>query len=111
MNVRKIIGIVLVIVGALFLYGSNYINTQVAEGRMQISSAQKKVDTTGTLFSLHPATKQVGKQFTNYAQNKIDEGSQEANQYAQYANWCMIGGIALIVIGIGVFFTGRKKAQ
>jgi len=110
MNAKKFIGIILVIIGAVSLYGFYYINTKVAEGREQISEAQGKVNTTGTLFSLHPATKTVGKQLTNYAQGKIDEGTRLANEYAQYANYLMIGGIILMIVGVGVFAIGRKKS-
>ena len=109
MNVKRIAGIILVIAGAGFLYLSHYINAQVAEGRTEISGAQQKVDVTGKLFSINPATKEAGKPLTGYAQKRIDEGTQQADQYAAYAKWLMIGGAALIVIGVGAFFIGRKK--
>jgi hypothetical protein len=109
MNAKKIAGIILVIAGAGFLYLSHNINMQVAEGRTEISGAQQKVDIAGKLFSINPATKEAGKPFTGSAQKQIDEGSQQADQYGSYAKWLMIGGVALIVIGVGAFFIGRKK--
>lgn len=111
MSVKRIAAIVLIIAGMVFLYMSHYINTQVAGGRAEISGAQKKIDTTKTLFSINPATKEVGNQISDYGQNKIDEGTQKADRYAAYAKWLMIGGAILIVIGAGVFFVGRKKTD
>lgn len=111
MSFRKLLGIILVIAGAICLYFSHYINDQVAEGMSKISSAQKATDTTGALFSVIPGANEVGKQVTGSAQNKINAGTEEAEQYAQYANWSMIGGIALIVIGVGIFFIGKRKTQ
>jgi ABC-type multidrug transport system fused ATPase/permease subunit len=110
-NVRvgRILGIVLVIAGALFLYFSHYINTQVAEGRSEISSGQTQVDTITNLFSVNPVSKEVGKQFTGSAQSRINEGTIEANQYAEYANWFMIGGIITIVAGAVVFLLMKKR--
>jgi len=111
MKVKKMAAIILILAGIGFLYMSYYINTQVAEGRTEISGAQKNVDTTGTLFSINPASKEVGKHLTGYAQNKIDEGTQKADQYATYAKWLILSGFALIVIGVGVFFIARRKAN
>jgi hypothetical protein len=111
MSFRRISGIILVIIGVGCIYLSHYINTQVAEGRAQISSAQKTTDTTGSLFSVIPGGKEVGKQMTGSVQNKIDEGTAEANQYAQYANWSLIGGVALIVLGIGAVVIGKRKTE
>ncbi|MBI5273324.1 MAG: hypothetical protein HY861_05010 [Chlamydiia bacterium] len=109
MRVRKIIGVVLVVVGAALFYLSHYINTQVAEGREKISNAQSTIDTTNSLFSLDPTAKKIGKQITGSAQKKIDAGKQEAAQYAAYAHWCMIGGIVFVILGVGVFVFGSMR--
>jgi len=105
----KILGIVLVIAGAVLLYFSHYINTQVAEGRSEISTGQSQVDTATKLFSVNPVSKEVGNQFTGSAQSRINAGIVEANQYAEYANWFMIGGIITIVAGVGVFLFMKKR--
>lgn len=109
MKVGKILGVILVIAGVVLLYFSHYINTQVAEGRSEISTGQSQVDTTTNLFSVTPVSKEVGKQFTGSAQSRIDAGTIEAARYAEYANWLMIGGIISIVAGVGVFFFMKKR--
>jgi hypothetical protein len=109
MSLGRIVAIIVVIAGAGFLYLSHYINQQVAEGRSQISTAQQGVDTTKTLFSIVPGTREISKPLTGGVEKKIEAGTREADQYAEYAKWSMIGGIALIVIGAGGFFVARKK--
>ena len=109
MNSKRVTGIVIAIIGVAMLFFSNYIKGQVAEGREKISSAQSSVDKGNSLFNLNPITKEVGKGLTGSAQRKIDEGSAEADQYAQYAQWLLIGGIVLIVVGIGAVIFSRKK--
>jgi hypothetical protein len=109
MRIRRILGIILVIAGAVLLYFSHYIDTQVAEGRSKISSGQRQVDTATDLFSVSPVSKEVGKQLTGSAQGKINAGILEANQYAEYATWFMVGGIISMVAGIGVFFSMKRK--
>jgi len=108
---KRILGFVLVIGGILMIIFSHYIKGRVAEGREEIQSAQKKVDITESIFSLHPATKGIGEGVSGAAQGKIEEGEQEASHYAELADWFQIGGIVLIVVGVGVIFLSRKKRK
>lgn len=110
-NIR-IFGFLILISGIALMLISNYINTRVVEGRGQVESAQKQVDQSSSLFSLHPATKEIGKGFTGSAQEKINAGQQEVGYYANLANWLWILGIILIVIGaviVLITFIRRKK--
>jgi hypothetical protein len=109
-NWKRVFAIVVFIVGVAMVGGAYYINTQVAEGKLQVSSAEKKVDQGKTLFSLNPVSKEIGDQITKSADRKIDKAKEEISYYAGLAQNLQIGGIVLIVIGIGFFiFAGRSK--
>lgn len=99
MNFRRILGIILFIIGIAMLGTSYYIQGRVQEGKGEVSSAQKKVDKADALFSLSPYTKDVGKGITDSAQKKIDEGQQQIVHYTEMAKGLKIGGIVLLVIG------------
>lgn len=110
MNLKRIIAILVLISGIALLLTSNHIKNRVASGRQEISSAQQQVDQTNQLFSLTPPVAQeFGKGFTQSAQGQINQGTLEADQYAQRAHWLQIGGIALIILGVGIFFIPRRK--
>jgi hypothetical protein len=107
---NKVLGIVILIIGLVMLGASFYIKNQVLQGRMQISSAQSKVDTGKSLFNMSPTTQPAGNMMFSGAQSQIDAGSAQADYYAQMANWLQIGGIVLIIVGAGIIFlSGRKK--
>ena len=110
MKGNKVLGIVILIIGLVMLGASFYIKNQVLQGRMEISSAQSKVDTGKSLFGTTPATKPAGNILFSGAQNQIDAGTATADYYAQMANWLQIGGIILIIVGAGIIFlSGRKR--
>lgn len=109
MGTKRILGIALIVIGAIMLFFSDYIAEQVAEGKLKIQSAQSQVDTADTLFKQSEFTKPVGKIFTGSAQKKINEGQAQVDYYEGLSNNLKIGGIVLIVIGVGVLFIGRKK--
>lgn len=109
MNTKKIIGIALIVVGAVMLFFSNYIAEQVASGKMQIQDAQSKVDTADTLFSQSKYTKPVGNMFTGSAQKKIDAGQADVDKYESMSSNLKIGGIILIIIGAAVLFIPMKR--
>ncbi len=109
MKGQKILGIALIVIGAGLLLFSDYIATQVAEGKLKIERAQSQVDTTESLFSVSKYTKPVGKTFTGSAQKRIDAGQSQVDYYEGLSNNLKIGGIVLIVIGAALLFIGRKK--
>lgn len=109
MGTKRILGIALIVIGAIMLFFSDYIAEQVAEGKLKISRAQSQVNTVDTLFNKSEATKPFGKVFTGAAQSKINEGQSQVDYYEGLSNNLKIGGIVLIVIGAGVLFIGRKK--
>jgi len=92
----------------MFFFSMNIMD-QVGEGRARISSGQQQVDQTRGLFNFTPVTKEVGRGMTSSSQRRIDAGTSEADSYQQMANQLKIGGIVLIIVGVGIFFWGRKK--
>ncbi|MBN2479126.1 MAG: hypothetical protein JXA94_02745 [Parachlamydiales bacterium] len=106
---KRILGIVIIIIGAALIISSFIIKSQVSEGRKEIAEAQKQVNRGSSLFSHNPITKEIGKGLTGAAQNKIDAGTQKANFYNTLAVWFQIGGAVFIVLGAGIIFIGRKK--
>ncbi len=110
MNLKKIIAIVVLIGGISLILISNYIKNRVATGRQEISGAQQQVNQRNQLFTVAPPAAQViGRGFNNSAQSRINQGTQEADMYAQRAHWLQIGGIVLIILGIGIFIFPIRK--
>lgn len=112
MNSKRIIGILICIGGVVLIFVSSYIQKQVESGELEISSAESKVGQGRTLFGLNPYSKEIGNQvFFNSADKKIEAGKEKAAHYASLANQLWIGGIAAIVVGLGIVFIpfGRKK--
>lgn len=111
MNTKRKIGLVILIIGIIFIGFSVFINKRVEEGRGQIASAQKKTDQASDLFSLNPVTKELGKGVTGSIQEKIDEGKQQADAYAKLATWLTVGGIIFLIVGGGSIVFGGKKRR
>jgi ABC-type multidrug transport system permease subunit len=112
--IKKILGIILLLIGLAMFFMSNYIAEQVLEGRQKIAKAQGNVDTGKKLFSLSPYTKGAGNLATSPVQKKIDAGKQEVSAYDQLAGRLYIGGIVVSIVGMGVIvwgFRGNKKKR
>lgn len=110
MNFKKILGISLFVGGIVLVIISHYIAGRVAEGRQEIGSAQKKVDSAKELFSFAPPAKPLGEGLTGSAQKKIDAGSKEADEYERLSMQLRVGGYILAAAGIIVFaFSLRRK--
>lgn len=108
---RRIIGIIILVIGIGLIGLSMYIQGRVEEGKGQISEAQRQVDTGTSLFNVHPITEEVGKELSRPAQKKINRARFEADQYAQMAHWLKIGGIVLIVIGVIAIIIPKKRSS
>jgi hypothetical protein len=109
MNIKKYLGIALLIIGLGCISFSVYIKEQVEQGRNEISEGQKTVDQTKSLFSLSPYTKPIGEGLANAGQSKIDAGTMQADQYEQIALYLKISGIALVILSGVSFFCFTKK--
>ncbi len=106
---RKNLGIVLILVGAIMLFSSNYIAGQVTEGKQELESGKRSVKTIDSVFSMSKYTDPVGKQITKSAQKKIDAGQSEIDKYEFISNALKIGGIVLMGIGVVMAFFPKKR--
>ncbi|MBS3904478.1 MAG: hypothetical protein KGZ39_04050 [Simkania sp.] len=111
MNFKKILGVVILIIGIGSICFSLYIKGRINEGKTQVSRAQKELDQGNSLFSLNPVSKEIGKEISGSVQKKINEGSEKIKEYEALAHWLLIGGIALIILGGGSLFIGRKTSR
>jgi hypothetical protein len=109
MTKKRILGIIIAIIGISLLGTSFYIKNEVKKGRGQISSAQKKEDAGKKLFSTNPFTKELGKGLTSGIQKKINEGTVKADTYALIANILLVSGIVLIVAGGVIVVLPQKR--
>jgi hypothetical protein len=103
MNLKQLIGVFIILIGCGLFGVSSYITAQVDEGKVEVSSAQRKVDQGKQLFSLSPYTKPVGKGLTDAAQNKINIGKEDIARYEAMAAAFQIGG--WIAVGVGAVVT------
>ncbi len=108
---RRIISILVILIGVAMIFGTMYIREQIEEGKQKIAHAQEKVDQGNGLFGLTPFTRPIGKEATSSIQKKIEEGQGQIEKYEQIADNLQIGGIVLIVLGTFFLFTGRKKKK
>jgi hypothetical protein len=114
MKYLRILGILILLAGVASILFSNYITSQVSEGKAQIASGEKKVNQGKQLFSLNPVSKEVGKGLTQSADKKIEEGKQKVSYYENLAQQLQMGGIIGCVVGAGIFiasFLGSNKKR
>lgn len=108
MSYRTVFGVVLMIVGVASIVTSLVIKSRINEGKIQISSAQERVDTGNSSFSRIPVPKEIGRGITRSAQNEINAGNQTIYHYILVANFLLYGGIALFILGTLVIFVPRS---
>ncbi len=108
MRRKNILGIGLIVLGAVLWLGADYIADQVAEGKMRIASGQRTVDSVNTLFNQSEYTKPFSGAVTGSSQRKIDHGRMQIAHYESLADKLRIGGILLIVAGVGVLIFYKK---
>ncbi len=111
MRCRKIFATLLLIAGVVCMGFSLYITQQVDAGQSKIESAEKSVKQGNQLFSLSPATKDLGQGITRSAQKKINSGKELVSHYAQMASNLKVAAIVLIVAGVGLFLFPRGKKR
>jgi hypothetical protein len=114
MKTLRIVGILILIAGIAAILFSNYITAQVRTGKLKISEGEKKVSQGKQLFSMSPATQEVGGMLSKSADQKIAEGKQQVGYYEQLASNLQVGGIIGCIIGAGLVlysFVGGKKRR
>lgn len=111
MNVKRIFGIVIVIIGVVMLFVSNHIKEEVAAGTLKVKSAEKTVDQANSLFSLSPTAKELTKGSMQGAQKKIAAGKEQIAYYTKLANELQLGGFALVAAGILIIVLGKNTPK
>jgi hypothetical protein len=114
MKFLRIIGILVFIAGIASILISNYIDTQVKEGKLKVAQGEQSVDQANQIFSFNSTTQQVGQAITGSSSKKIAAGKQQITDYEQTAHQLMTAGIAGCVIGAGLFigsFFGKSRKR
>lgn len=97
----------LIVSGSMFGF-SYYIQNQIDQGWSQIDAAEKKLNQAEGIFSLSPATKQLGSGIKSAGKKKIASAEEEIAYYQKIADLLKVGGYVFAALGIGCFFIRRK---
>ncbi len=108
MKAKRKWGMVMLIIGIIFVACSFYIKEQVTAGEKQIAGVEQKTDMADKLFSVAPGGDEVGGSLTSPIKDKVSEGKDQIEFYTSVSSWLKIGGIIFIVFGVAVLFFGKK---
>ena len=97
MNTKRIVGLVILIVGIIAIIYGGY-------QKRRITEAQGNVQKGTSLFSGNSASEQIGQSVGGAIENKI-------TSYNAPVMMLMIGGIILAIIGGGMFLCCGKKRK
>lgn len=111
MKITKGLAITAIVVGFVLVGLSYYIQSEVNQGRLQVESAERSLKRGQSLFSLTPATNQIGQEVQRSADRKIGEANSEINYYAAMAELMLLIGYALIILGVAVFVIIRFRRK
>ena len=107
MNVKRTIGILLLIVGVFTIFYANYLKAEVArEG----SKAYEKINRGGQLFQGNSMSEAFGGMMTGSMKKKA---ASEIERYNNMVQNLLIGGIIVAVIGgaMAIFCTKKSKKK
>ncbi len=91
MKTRKILSIILIILGVIVFLFAMYAKSRVME-------VKKSVHSSSGFLSDNPVNKEIGKAL-----------EKKLGSYDMPILWGMIGGVVLVVIGVGTFVSGKRK--
>ena len=111
MNSRRIVGIVALICGIIFIGLSIYIKGQVEEGKVKLSHAESQIDQGKHLLPLNPVTKKIGKEVTKEAETRVEAGKEKIARFEAIAKSLLFGGIVLIAVGGVLFFFPKERTK
>lgn len=109
MKLTKGISIGAVVVGLVFLGFSYYIQKEVSSGRAQVEGAERSLKRGRSLFSLTPATDQIGQEIQRSADRKLGEAREEISYYTSLAQLLLIAGYLLIIAGVIMFIVVMRR--
>lgn len=105
---KRITGIVILVVGVVAFGLSMYIDKQTGEGRTRIEKGEKQVRQLERVTSVTPPTAVVGRVATSSAKQKIAKGRQDVAWYDSVSGWLKVGGGVFIVAGLIALIFSRK---
>ncbi len=109
MKIKKIIAIIIFLLGIGMLFVSYDIKKKVAEGTLKVRKAEKTVNQANSLFSLSPTAKQLTQESLQGAQKKIEAGKADIAYYSKLADQLQLSGLVLMGAGILIFVLGREE--
>jgi uncharacterized membrane protein len=121
MKVSRIIGLILVVLGAVCLLFARHITEEIMIGEGKIERGQHMVDTmdqfsapTQYAASQSAYTKPLGKFFSDSTadgKRQLQAGRETVAYYKKVVNNLHISGIILVALGLIVGFFPRKKSS
>lgn len=108
----KIIGILLIVLGISSFIGSNYIRSQVDQGKRKVKKAQSAVNATNSATSGNATLYFFSRTATGPIQNQINEGKKDIAYFQSVAKnldiagWVMVGTGAFLTVW--AFYRGRR---
>ncbi len=108
MNIKRVIGLIIVILGIGLIFLSFYINQRVTS---ELGSVKEKTD----FLENNPLTDAGGstaKTVTGTASHQINRAAErKAAPYTVQAAWCLKSGIGLVAVGAIVVIFGRSRRR
>ena len=105
MNIRRLIGILLLAAGIAILFYANFQKGRIAEAS---KSANEKINKGQSLFQENPVSEAVGSMVGKSMHEKV---STEVEKYRAMVMWLTIAGIIVGVIGLGMTIFSKNKRK
>lgn len=105
MRQRKIIGVIFCIIGIVLILAGRYVQSEIAQGRGQIHQAeQASTAAKGILSSQNSHVQKYGNKALGYVEDRVDEGTLQANFYEKVSYALFALGVIAIIVGIYLIF-------
>jgi hypothetical protein len=111
MNIKRILAVIVFVVGVVLLFVSHHIKQEIEAGTLKVNAAEKTVSQANSLFSLSPTAKQLAQGSMDKANKKIAAGKKEIAYYAKLADELQMGGFILMAAGVLIFVLGRHHKE
>ncbi len=108
MRSKRVIGIVVGVVGIAMIFTAHCIRQQTDEGSVKVTRAQQKMDAANEALAKDKNAKQ-SRGATSSIQRNINEAKVQIQEYGSLATWLQVGGIIFVLGGVGTLFLTRKK--
>ena len=107
---RKILGLLLLIIGiGVFIFG-NHVASVAAQGEVKVTQAQEN-EAGSARPVIGPVRRGVRAQVTESSQQKIGQAEQKIGHSRAVANWLHGTGVVLFIIGAGCLITSFSSKK